>query len=237
MLLRLQRTYRRVKPDESPAFIHHLLLHQCIIIQQRTHMGWRLNWGQDFLVPAQTWAPALWFLPAEDFASPLLSDVWCQTSHEAYPAFSPQEWYFFSSLIAEYLRLGSLKKLNILRLLQLCQIRVKSANSFRCHGQSLRHTETEENPSKTAPPDILFFNTWDLCLQSNLLSEMQPQGKFPVNSAEPEFHPITNPSPFHNEFTLLSCSVPFPFWSLHCYKSYCRFFQGKTSSHAEANKE
>lgn len=110
MLLRLQRTYRRVKPDESPAFIHHLLLHQCIIIQQRTHMGWRLNWGQDFLVPAQTWAPSLWFLPAEDFASPLLSDVWCQTSHEAYPAFSPQEWYFFSSLIAEYLRLGSLKK-------------------------------------------------------------------------------------------------------------------------------
>lgn len=149
-----------------------------------------------------------------DFASPLLSDVWCQTSHEAHPAFSHWECYQLSSLIAEYLPLGILKELNILQLLWLYQIRLKSANRFRCHGQSLRHTGIEENPSKT---DILSFYTWNICLQNNLLSEMQPQGRFPVNSAEPGFHPITNPSPFHNKFTLLSCSAPFPFWSLHCH--------------------
>lgn len=154
--------------------MHHLLLHQYIITQQRTHMEWRLNWGHDFLVPAQTSAPALWFFPAEDFLSPLLTDVWCQTSQEAHPAFSSQEWYLFSSLIAEYPPLGSLKEPHILQLLWFCQIRVKSANSFRCHGQSLRYTGSEENPPKTAPTDIPSFYTWELCLQSNLLSEMQP---------------------------------------------------------------
>lgn len=83
--------------------------------------------------------------------------LWCWTRHEAHAAFSHWERYLVSSLIAGCLCLWSFKELNILWLLWLCQIRVKSANRFICHGQGLRHTGTAENPSKTAPTDIPSF--------------------------------------------------------------------------------
>lgn len=72
VLIRLQRTHRRVKPDESSAFMCHFLHHQYIITQQGTRMEWSLDWGQDSLGPAQAQTPVLWFSPAEDFTSPFL---------------------------------------------------------------------------------------------------------------------------------------------------------------------
>lgn len=73
VLIRLQRIHRIEKPYESSAFMCHLLQHQYIITQQRTHMEWSIDWGQGSLLPAYAQTPALWLSPAEDFASPLLS--------------------------------------------------------------------------------------------------------------------------------------------------------------------
>lgn len=157
VLIRLQRIHRRVKPDESSVFMCHLLHHQYIITQQGTHAEWSLYWGQDSLVLAQAQTPALWFSPAEDFASsPRM--LWCWTRHEAHAAFSHWEHYLVSSLIAGCLSLWGLMELRILWLLWLHQIRVKSANRFICHSQGLRHTGTAENPSKPALTGILSFH-------------------------------------------------------------------------------
>lgn len=100
--------------------------------------------------------------------------------------------------------------------------------------------QAHRDPRKSSKSYIHRYSafTWmqDVWSQSNLLSETWPWGKFPGNSAKPGFHPITtslSSQLIHSSFLLFSFSL----LCLHCLQSDCKLFQGKTSSHAKANKE
>lgn len=89
--------------------------------------------------------------------------LWCWTRHEAHAASPHCKHYLFSSLIAGCLFSWSLKELNTLWPLLLCQIRVKLASRFICYSHGLRHTGILENQAKATPTDTLLLHGCKTC--------------------------------------------------------------------------
>lgn len=127
VLLRLQGIHRRVKPDESSVFMHHLLLHQCIITQQEP------TWSEDLTEGKNSCCLLRLELQLYDFSQVRLLHFHSSLMFGGKEAMKPTQPSLPKRDIC-FPPLGSLKELNILQLPQLCQIRVKSASSFRCHG-------------------------------------------------------------------------------------------------------